>query len=86
MKVTVYQWCDNYDYSINEAMYIDNKRILNVYPLHECPEDACIGRDLISCRTIANLMKQAVDVTQSGESFEYHFIECKCDPDDLEGN
>lgn len=40
-----------------------------VGPLCECPEDAIIGRDLISCGAIIGYMKQAYEAGKNGEEF-----------------
>lgn len=41
----------------------------HVGPLCECPEDAIIGRDLISCNTIIEYMKLAYEAGKNGEEF-----------------
>jgi len=48
---------------------------ISVYPLSECPEDAIIGRDLISCGEIANLMKIAYEAGKNGEELEIEELE-----------
>ncbi len=42
-----------------EQLWIDGKHFLTVGSLCECPEDAIIGRALIPCTTIAELMEMA---------------------------
>ncbi len=53
-----------------QDMFIDGKHKISVYPLCECPEDAIIGRDLISCEEIADLMKLAYEAGKNGEKFD----------------
>lgn len=52
------------------AKNAENKSVcFSVYPLCECPEDAIIGRSLISCSEIADAMKFAYDAGKAGELF-----------------
>jgi len=55
-----------------EEMSINGKRCLSVYPLCECPEDAIIGRDLISCSEIMEYMREAYEAGRRGEEFNVH--------------
>lgn len=48
---------------------VHGQRSYSVYPLCECPEDAIIGRSLISCSEIASLMKLAYDAGGRGDHF-----------------
>lgn len=72
MKI-VYRETDNVydDLAADEMVVYDNEdnRIGREYvrPLCECPEDAIIGRDLISCGTIINYMKMAYEAGKNGE-------------------
>lgn len=50
-------------------MYIDDKYVVGVASLSECPEDAIIGRSLISCSDICEYMKLAYDAGCRGEEF-----------------
>ena len=40
------------DYTESHEMYINDKEVLSVYSLSECPEDAIIGRSLVDCYDI----------------------------------
>ena len=42
------------DYTESHEMYINDKEVLSVYSLSECPEDAIIGRSLVSCYDVIN--------------------------------
>ena len=53
-----------------QKMYIDGEKSISIYPLCECPEDAIIGRDLISCVEISELMERAYNAGLNKESFE----------------
>lgn len=62
------------DYGISDDMSVlddTGKQIAyeSVYPLCECPEDAVIGRSLISCSRIISLMKLAYQAGKNGEEF-----------------
>lgn len=57
------------DCSTHDQLLINGKEVLSVHPLHECPEDAIIGRDLVSCSDVLNLMQLAYDVGKKGDSF-----------------
>lgn len=71
MKVEIYYEIDEYDDTESQDMYVayeDDKKIsLSVYPLCERPEDAIIGRSLISCDKIFSLMKIAYEAGKNGE-------------------
>lgn len=53
-----------------ESLTIDGKERLWVGPLCDCPEDAIIGRSLVSCSDVASYMQQAYEAGQRGEEFE----------------
>jgi len=53
-----------------EDMSIDGERRLFVGPLCDCPEDATIERDLVSCGDVANYMQEAYEAGRRGETFE----------------
>ncbi len=67
--------CDGYEES--QEMIIDGKSTLSVGPLCECPEDAIIGRDLVSCCRVADLMKRAFDAGVAGETFDVGIVKEK---------
>lgn len=72
MKITIYTG-NNYDDLETQVMNIETNvgehSGFSVYPLCECPEDAIIGRDLISCNEIAEAMKIAYEAGKAGEDF-----------------
>ena len=79
-KVVLFSFESN-DYYYDE-LHINGKRVESCGPLCECPEDAIIGRSLISCGDIMSRMKQVyADVITNNE--EYKFIELEKSPDDL---
>jgi hypothetical protein len=53
----------------HERLIIDDEEECSVYPLCECPEDATIERDLISCTDIAGFMRRAYEAGKNGEEF-----------------
>ncbi len=62
------------DYGISDHMSVfddTGKKIEqeSVYPLCERPEDAIIGRGLISCDRIIDLMQLAYNAGKNGEEF-----------------
>ncbi len=73
MNVKVYTLEE--DYNISQTLVVDGKEREYVRPLCECPEDAIIGRSLISCGTIASLMKEAHEAGARGEPFEIERVD-----------
>ena len=63
---------NNYDGNDWEEMTINGKDACSVYPCE--PEDAIIGRDLISCQDIVEYMKRAYEAGKNGEKFEVNII------------
>jgi len=66
--------------SIAERMTVydkDGKNIGGEYvgPLFECPEDAIIGRSLVSCGEIIEYMKKAYEAGKNGEEFIVENVE-----------
>ena len=57
------------DDNTRQRLEINGKKVLSVNPLCECPEDAIIGRDLVDCDTIADLMQQAFKAGADGGEF-----------------
>jgi len=53
---------------------IDNNTVIYIYPLCECPEDAIIGRSLLSGQDIINYMKFAYEAGKRGEEFEVETV------------
>lgn len=74
MKI-IYRETDNVydDLAADEMVIYDNENncLAREYvgPLCECPEDAIIGRDLISCYIIIKYMKMAYEAGKNGEEF-----------------
>lgn len=69
MKITLRSGQDSEGLQ-REDMDIDGEHALYVGPLCECPEDAIIGRDLVSCRDVIDFMEQAHAAGARGESFD----------------
>lgn len=64
MKIIIKQ-SENSDGAICEEMAINGAHALSVDPLYDCPEDATIERDLVSCSDVARYMEKAY---QAGKS------------------
>ena len=65
-------------YETND-LYIDDKPVIYIYPLCECPEDAIIGRGLVSGPDIINRMRGAYEAGKKGEEFEVETIKLEQD-------
>lgn len=76
MIVDVYSWEDG-DFNTHEALFIDGEEKLHVGPLCDCPEDAIIGRDLVSAADVARFMELAYNEAKDPycRKFELNFIE-----------
>ena len=70
----VVKCCDGDYGEIRERLIIDGMQCLSVGPLCECPEDAVIGRDLVSCRDVVDYMKKAYDAAARGEPFNVQVL------------
>lgn len=66
IEITTGMDADNLEH---QAMKIDGKERLFVGPLCECPEDAIIGRDLVSCKAVSSFMREAYEAGKRGEEF-----------------
>lgn len=66
MKI-IFRSSTDSDYLVRERMDIDGKEALYVGPLCECPEDAIIGRDLVSCTDVIAYMRRAFEAGKNGE-------------------
>ena len=77
MKVKIVKYEDDYDHLITEGMFIDGKSSLSVGPLSECPEDAIIGRDLVSCSDVYRYMKMALEAGKKGEELELESVKAR---------
>jgi hypothetical protein len=73
MNIVVQTQNDN-DYGCRQQLIINGKKRQYVGSLCECPEDAIIGRDLVSCSEIVSFMKEAYEAGKNGESFDYSEI------------
>lgn len=69
MKIIIRASVDREDQR-REIMEIDGKEVLRVRALHDCPEDASIERDLVSCTDVAEFMKQAHEAGRNGVPLE----------------
>lgn len=75
-----YHYEEDEDYGISDDMLVldgTGKKVCrkSVHSLCECPEDAVIGRGLISCGMIIDLMKLAYQAGKNGEEFVVKTIE-----------
>jgi hypothetical protein len=69
--VKVESWTDYNDFT-HEKLLVDGKRVFSVHPLCECPEDAIIGRDLLSCGDVADFLADFLNKYRDYEvKFEY---------------
>lgn len=71
--------CDN----CSDTMLVydkDGKMVGGEYvgPLCECPEDAIIGRSLISCDDIVSYMRKAYEAGRNGEEFVVENSDSRC--------
>jgi hypothetical protein len=64
--------CNDYE---TQEMAIDGKPRLYVNALCECPEDAIIGRDLVSCKAVSSFMMEAYNAGKNGEEFSVNVTE-----------
>ena len=71
--VTVRSWEDS-DFCTHDKLFINGKEVFNVGPLSECPEDAIIGRDLISSDEIAMFLRDFL-IKHKGKEVEFVFEE-----------
>lgn len=60
----------------------DRKKLYEVSDLSECPEDAIIGRALLSGDEVLDLVKLGMSYSKMGyDEIEYNYLEC---PKDVE--
>ena len=76
MKIIVHSW-ENRDYMIREQLTINGK--VRQYVGTGEPEDAIIGRDLVSCQDIVSFMQESYNAALKGEPFDVEVI--NQDPD-----
>lgn len=70
-----------------EKLEINGKHKLTVRDLWDCPEDAIIGRDIVSIEEIVDLMHQAYIAGKDGEewnclSIEFEDYDSFCEDED----
>jgi hypothetical protein len=63
------------DYVNWQEMFIDGDSVLFVKDLWETPEDACLGRDLVSPSQVVYFMKKAFGAGRRGEEFTVEEVE-----------
>jgi hypothetical protein len=73
---------ENRDYDTYESLKINGKVSVGVSPLYECPEDAIIGRDLVSCSDIQRYMEMAYKWGKDGTEVEFTYRDTE-DRDDM---
>ena len=71
--VTVRSWEDS-DFCTRDKLFVDGKLQFSVSPLCECPEDAIIGRDLISSDDIASFLKNFL-IKHKGKEVQFVYEE-----------
>lgn len=60
----------------------DKKELYGVSDLSECPEDAIIGRALLSGDEVLDLVKLGMNYSKMGyDEIEYDYLECPKDED-----
>ena len=60
----------------------DRKKLYGVSDLSECPEDAIIGRALLSGEEVLDLVELGMSYSKMGyDEIEYNYLEC---PEDVE--
>jgi len=64
----------NVDDDERQFLLIDGKKVLCVASFSESPEDAYIGRGLVSCDDIAAFMQRAVDACHRGEDVTFETV------------
>ncbi|MEK5139117.1 hypothetical protein MKZ18_06375 [Priestia sp. FSL W8-0001] len=73
VTVTVKSWEDS-DYCTHDVLEVNGKQIFGVRPLSECPEDAIIGRDLISSSEIASFLENFL-IENKGKQVKFEYLE-----------
>lgn len=58
----------------------DRKKLYGVSDLSECPEDAIIGRALLSGEEVLDLVELGMNYSKMGyDEIEYNYLECPAD-------
>ena len=58
----------------------DRKKLYEVSDLSECPEDAIIGRALLSGEEVLDLVELGMNYSKMGyDEIEYNYLECPAD-------
>ncbi|MFD0825818.1 hypothetical protein ACT8ZR_09080 [Neobacillus sp. M.A.Huq-85] len=71
--VKVRSWEDR-DFATHDTLEVNGKKIFGVHPLWECPEDAIIGRDLISSGDIASFLESFL-IENNGKKVKFVYEE-----------
>ena len=59
--------CNDYDETVYEAVYNKDEGVsFSVSDLSECPEDACIGRDLFDAHDFIKTLKLGMELANKG--------------------
>lgn len=74
MKIEVKSWRDDTYGSETQNLSINGKEELYVHGFEDCPEDAIIGRGLVSCIEIVKYMRMAYEAGKNGEAFDYTIL------------
>lgn len=74
VEVVVRSWTKSYDDAERDTLSVNGKVIFRVAPLCECPEDAIIGRDLISSGEIASFLESFL-VENQGKKVKFTYVE-----------
>ncbi|MGE7650535.1 hypothetical protein ACQKM1_22570 [Peribacillus frigoritolerans] len=74
VEVVVRSWTSSYDDSERDTLSVNGEQIFSVAPLNECPEDAYIGRDLISSGQIADFLESFL-VEHQGKKVKFVYEE-----------
>lgn len=69
--------------SCQELWDIDDRKVLyGVSDLSECPEDAVVGRALLSGEEVLDLVELGMNYSKMGyDEIEYNYLECPEDTD-----
>lgn len=73
MKVLVRDWVDR-EGCLHEKLYINGKEVESAHPLWECPEDATLERDMLTCSDIVRYMKLAYNAGLDATGIEFSTV------------
>lgn len=82
-RITLFETELSFGDSHQELWDIDDKKELyGVSDLSECPEDAIVGRALLSGDEVLDLVKLGMNYSKMGyDEIEYDYLECPKDED-----